>query len=624
MIRQLIILVMLLLFTGILPTLAQQPNPPENLTAVQAGNDTLIFVDLDWQSGNYPYFELYKIYRKNGAISDSGHFHLVGVTHRTDFKDRFVHPNRTYSYHVLAFRMGRESLPSNDAEVTITGAGGLADGQVKGSVINESTNIPIVNADVVLISTTTYQAYRVRTNLIGSYTASVYPGDYLIAFNKPLYYGEFYDNVLNPMNATIVNVTENGVVTGIDAALTPREAPIFHTISGRVTNTNGDGVAARIFVFKKRWFGHFPRPVRTVTDGSGNYFVNAAEGDTVVVFAKPFNRDYLPEFYNDKQTFADADRIAISGDVNNIDFVLEDAPVYPNSVEGTVASVAGEPVFAQIIAFRMNYNNPYRPFKNCVFTDSLGNYELENLRPGKYYLFARPEIGCIPSFFRYDGVPTLSWYLADSLMIDSTTAVMGADFNLLTVPDSGYASINGMVQSSDGSGVSEATVYAVNDNDEIVSYAVTNSNGEYIMEGVVPGTYTLVAGDVGYQTDETTGVNVDYSLNVSNNVNFTLTPDNTTSVEGDDITITDYELSQNYPNPFNPSTTIRFSIPEDAQVKLIVYDITGSEAATLVDGFKTAGTYNVNFDAASLTSGVYFYRLESAGFTAMKKMILMK
>ncbi len=85
-----------------------------------------------------------------------------------------------------------------------------------------------------------------------------------------------------------------------------------------------------------------------------------------------------------------------------------------------------------------------------------------------------------------------------------------------------------------------------------------------------------------------------------------------------------YALEQNYPNPFNPATTIRYSIPEDGFVKLAVYNTLGEEVATLVNNIQHAGVYDVQFDAASLSSGVYVYKIEAAGFVASRKLVLTK
>ncbi|MBS1515194.1 MAG: T9SS type A sorting domain-containing protein [Bacteroidetes bacterium] len=85
-----------------------------------------------------------------------------------------------------------------------------------------------------------------------------------------------------------------------------------------------------------------------------------------------------------------------------------------------------------------------------------------------------------------------------------------------------------------------------------------------------------------------------------------------------------YSLSQNYPNPFNPSTKISFSIPTNGFVSLKVYDVTGKEVMTLVNKNMTVGSYSVDFNGALLSSGAYFYRLESGNFVETKKMMLVK
>src|SRR5690606_11422811 len=85
-----------------------------------------------------------------------------------------------------------------------------------------------------------------------------------------------------------------------------------------------------------------------------------------------------------------------------------------------------------------------------------------------------------------------------------------------------------------------------------------------------------------------------------------------------------FSLEQNYPNPFNPVTNIKFSIPESGIVKLKVYDILGKEMAVLVNKQLTAGTYQTDFNGSDFASGVYFYKLETEGFTEIKKMMLVK
>jgi hypothetical protein len=85
-----------------------------------------------------------------------------------------------------------------------------------------------------------------------------------------------------------------------------------------------------------------------------------------------------------------------------------------------------------------------------------------------------------------------------------------------------------------------------------------------------------------------------------------------------------FVLYQNFPNPFNPSTTIQYTISETGLVSLRIYNLLGEDVATLVNEEKPAGNHEVEFNAASLSSGLYFYKLQSGSFIEIKKMILMK
>jgi hypothetical protein len=85
-----------------------------------------------------------------------------------------------------------------------------------------------------------------------------------------------------------------------------------------------------------------------------------------------------------------------------------------------------------------------------------------------------------------------------------------------------------------------------------------------------------------------------------------------------------FTLNQNYPNPFNPTTVISYDLPENSQVNLAVYDMMGRRVATLVNENVAAGTHQVQFDASSLSSGTYMYRLQAGGNIQTKKLTLIK
>lgn len=101
-------------------------------------------------------------------------------------------------------------------------------------------------------------------------------------------------------------------------------------------------------------------------------------------------------------------------------------------------------------------------------------------------------------------------------------------------------------------------------------------------------------------------------------------PNSITSIDDPSISVLDYNLYQNYPNPFNPTTTISYQIGKQSFVSLKVYNLLGKEVATLINEVKSPGTFEVKFDGTNLSSGIYFYKLTSDNFNAVKKFTLMK
>ena len=85
-----------------------------------------------------------------------------------------------------------------------------------------------------------------------------------------------------------------------------------------------------------------------------------------------------------------------------------------------------------------------------------------------------------------------------------------------------------------------------------------------------------------------------------------------------------FALQQNYPNPFNPSTTIRYDLPQPANVVLEVFNTAGQQVAVLVNGLREAGSYEVTFDARSLASGAYIYRLRAGDHIETRKMLYLR
>ncbi|MFN4111081.1 MAG: carboxypeptidase regulatory-like domain-containing protein, partial [Ignavibacteria bacterium] len=502
-------------------------------------------------------------------------------------------------------------------------------GTIAGTVVDESTNQPLEHVAVYFINTNSTRYEHTYTNSNGEFSKSLVEGNYKIKFYKRGYYPEFYDNKSSIDSADIVSVVANTTVT-ISASLASVPPPVQYTISGSVLDSNGLPIRSVVTAFFVRDTTfpiihphHFPRYMFTITDSNGNYQLRVLGGFEYVVFAKPFNRNYYPEFYDNKRTFNEADRILVNSDVSGINFVLEQKPVYNNGISGVVKDfVSGSSVEAIVSAFKLT-NGRFKPFKS-IKTDSLGNYLIENLQPGNYIVFARPRLPYLPGYYKADTV-ALRWREADTVIVSESGVVTGIDINLITRPDTGFARINGKVRTILGEPVSGALIFAYDLNGNVNSYTISESDGSYSLENLSAGEFTLIVESTEYENTADNGtVNVDYGSNSTAYKDLYLSPASTTGVGNQSTTPTSYSLMQNYPNPFNPTTTIRFTIPEKVHVKLEVYNLIGQKIATLINGELNAGQYNFDFNGAGLSSGIYLYRIQAGNFTSVKKMLLLK
>jgi hypothetical protein len=163
---------------------------------------------------------------------------------------------------------------------------------------------------------------------------------------------------------------------------------------------------------------------------------------------------------------------------------------------------------------------------------------------------------------------------------------------------------------------------ATETNNRIFEIERKSENTEYLTVGFVngqgtttqPHDYTfsdnsVIPGSYSYRLKQ---IDYDGRFSYSNVVNVEITAP------------TVFQLSQNYPNPFNPSTTISYSLAQAGNVRLAVYNTLGQEITTLVNEFKESGNYQISFDAVSLSSGVYLYKLETPNFVQIKKMVVNK
>lgn len=172
-----------------------------------------------------------------------------------------------------------------------------------------------------------------------------------------------------------------------------------------------------------------------------------------------------------------------------------------------------------------------------------------------------------------------------------------------------------------------------NSNPNFVAWANVNNDGTFTIPYVPNGIlYPVAAKDVDLDGQIKPELGVDVAA-IADSITITgssvtgviLTFMRTTVSVAEVLPVlSEFSLAQNYPNPFNPTTIIQYQLPRDGVVKITVFDALGREIQTVVNEFKSSGSYSVEFNAGTLPSGVYFYRLEAGSFASTKKLILMK
>jgi len=186
-------------------------------------------------------------------------------------------------------------------------------------------------------------------------------------------------------------------------------------------------------------------------------------------------------------------------------------------------------------------------------------------------------------------------------------------------PSGPFAAIRGDLifpqLSSKSSGVQNTIISLYRGNNLVSSFSSVDN--KYNLSVKSDAEYKVMFSRPGYSTKSII-IHMPSAGDIISNVDFGFTPDMTSAVADN------YVLSQNYPNPFNPVTKINFSIPKEGIVTLKIFDMSGKEVANLLNEFKTAGSYDVNFNASNLSSGIYFYSLTVNGNTITKKLTLLK
>jgi Secretion system C-terminal sorting domain/Carboxypeptidase regulatory-like domain len=545
--------------------------------------------------------------------------------------------------------------------VAVAGGNGIVQGKV-----TDTLNVGIPNVVVEVLQAASPNlpdggcyAYAAKTDNSGNYRiAGIDPGVYKFhaVSPSPQYASQWYDGKTNPSDANKISIADTPAVTIVSFILRGGAVNLPKvTLSGSVTDSAHLAVKNSGVFFVRAGFalnsnislddfrksfelnegrgdfrleGNSPHVYPVKVDSLGNYSLQIPQG-SYIAFAKA--PGYATAFYLDQSDLLSATVIELQNDSAGINFTLSKLPpVVLGTIKGSVLDSTGhDGIPSRVIASRDRWlsKDKFSISRSYVVdTDSLGAYTFDQLLPGSYFVFAVPLGNYVPAFYSTDSA-NAKWKRATRVVIDGNN-VTGIDIYVHNIPTSlnGYANISGTVHLPSGSAstMAGAIVYAIRNN-VAAGFAITDTKGNYNIDGIAPGTYTVTVDRLGYtETASKTGTVTYNATGTPGNaiVDLALTPTSvgqTSTAQPEQFT-----LAQNYPNPFNPSTTIEYSLDRSGIVTLKIYNILGQEVTTLVNGFQNAGSYRAVFNASSLSSGIYFYRLQSEKLSQTQKMILMK
>lgn len=369
-----------------------------------------------------------------------------------------------------------------------------------------------------------------------------------------------------------------------------------------------------------------------ISDAAGNYSVELPVGSYTVAAAKD---SYYVSFYDQQFDPLSATQIVVdTNGVSSADLSLVRSTSTQNSVSGRIFdSLAIYPLKKGIVIVRSGTHTPDKIIHSklntpapggayAAFVEPDGTYKVDNIiDPGYYYIQSFSDY-YVPSYYDTLGNNPGFWQEADSIYIGSP--IVNADIYMPRDSSVGGGIISGMVgiAGSRDSVVTDAIVYAQSTQNNLITYAFTQADGNFRENFLPYGSYYLIAQKIGYDDVVSDKIIIDSTMTSIGNITLLFSIPNSV---GETENIPDrISLSQNYPNPFNPTTTIEFNISRGTDVLLRVTNILGETVSVLHDGFLSSGNYKMLFDGTGLSSGIYFISLITPEQSIVKKILLLK
>ncbi len=461
------------------------------------------------------------------------------------------------------------------------------------------------------------QRYFIRWDSYNGYPMTIQPGDTL-----------GMDCILSHYASIAVTDTVDTMFVYVNYQTEPFKVKIkidFHdpdpplgTLSGAVVFQGTPLWGIPVYIFHDGLYLF----ASSVTDVSGNYSFQLPAGKYLIA-AKPPGGNLIFSG-NTGNPFAALPFMVKRDSVSNASIVLPAVQSTGLSVQGVVIdSQAVYPVDKGVVVIRKGKHNPGKILKEtdniyAAIVDYRGNYNVKNINSAGYYFVQSFSDYFIPAYYKSGNYSPSLWQDADSIYVNS--AVQNISLSMQRDSAYGDGRITGSVQALANRLASDAVVlYARSvQNGKVYATGISGSGNGFLLPKLPYGSYELLAQSIHLP---------DYLIG-----SLEITPTQTT-ISGVTIILTDaeesmppaeYALLSNYPNPFNPATTVRVELSRDTDISLKVFDASGSEVMSIYAGFLLSGIHEFKTSFSGLSSGMYFVRMQSKGFTQIAKVLLLK
>jgi protocatechuate 3,4-dioxygenase beta subunit len=441
------------------------------------------------------------------------------------------------------------------------------------------------------------------------------PGKYFAHAEARGYLIEFWKEAANLEQAEAVEVPASGNVDGIDFTL-EKGGSIAGLVVTAENNTPIGGALIQVWVK-----GSNAVIARGVSERDGKYRIPGLRtGDYIVFAGAP---GYRGLFYQDVESREQATAVHVDApdETAGIDFHLKKPePPRGGVIAGTVISEADKNPIPHAFVLAIPMSAPVSNLPPFTFADQFGSYKLP-VPAGRYVV-----VSWAPHYLAEFFENAETFQGAKIIGLENGAVLDHIDFSLKPARRGPYH-ITGRVRfKNENRGAGNFVVQAI-EAGAVVGTAVTDNNGNFVLEEMAAGEYNLAATGATGVSEGTAPVTVGAGRN-SGNVD--LIVPGTTAVEEQAVEIPlTYDLAQNFPNPFNPETGIKYQVPVRTNVSLRVYNALGQEVRTLVNNIQDAGVYNTVWDGKDnngrqLTTGIYLVRLEAGDFVMTRKMAMVK